>query len=112
MHRLDPARPHSEVYGMDGVRFIQDGRAFNGAGTLVIEPQEAVAPATAASVAGRDQDCSESLSSGQTAPEPILARDDMRLKENRVVKIQWDQFHEGEPFPGLAEARRVLGPTA
>lgn len=150
MPRFDPHRPHSEVHGIVGVRFLQDGHTFNSSGerAVVVEPNIPLdPPATdkekaeewpvmmrgpdgnwqepppvilgpdglpAQRVEADEEHVGPSITSvpieapGQP-PEPTVAKDDMRLKENKVVKIQWEQYHEGEEFPGVAEAKRILG---
>lgn len=146
MPRFDPHRPHSEVHGIVGVRFLQDGHTFNSSGehAVAVEPNIPLdPPATDKEKAeewpvmmrGPDGNWQEpppvilgpdglpaqrveaearpsvmpAVVSDGLPPEPTIAKDDMRLKENKLVKIQWEQYHEGEEFPGVAEAKRILG---
>lgn len=149
MSRFDPNRPHSEVHGIIGVRYLQDGHTFSGSGepAVGIEPNipvdlpstdketaeawpsmrrmpdgsyvEAVPPPLILGPDGlpaKKEAAHESLTSDSPPPPaslplapPMIPKDDMRTKENKMVKIQWEQFHEGEDFPGVAEAKRILG---
>lgn len=147
MPRFDPNRPHSEVHGIIGVRYLQDGHTFSGSGepAVGIEPNIPVdLPATdkeqaeawpamrrmpdgsyvetappplilgpdglpAQRVEAEEDHVGPSIQAPEQPPPPTIAKDDMRTKENKLVKIQWEQFHEGEDFPGVAEAKRILG---
>lgn len=120
---FDPHRPHSEVHGIVGIRFLQDGRTFNSSGEPVADPENALMPTVilgpdglpvAREVVADEGDARPLITPGNGAPieqppEPTIAKDDMRLKENKLLKIQWEQYHEGENWPGPVEARRILG---
>lgn len=153
MPRFDPNRPHSEVHGIIGVRYLQDGHTFSGSG----EPAVGIEPNIPVDLPATDKEQAEAWPSMRRMPDgsyvetvppplilgpdglpaqrevaadgpspavpitapgvavedqpppPTIAKDDMRTKENKMVKIQWEQFHEGEDFPGVAEAKRILG---
>lgn len=144
MPRFDPHKPHSEVHGIVGVRYLQDGHTFNSSG----EPAAGIEPNIPVNLPTTNKEKAEEWPSMRRmpdgsfveasapklvtetfiprtveAPPPILGpdglpaqkeaapahKDDMRTKENKMVKIQWEQYHEGEDFPGVAEAKRVLG---
>lgn len=162
MPHFDPHRPHSEVHGIVGVRYMQDGHTFNSSGEHMPDPEagtpnidpgptvtetkvpkaddppwpvmqrgpdgnwvEPVPPVILGPdglPAKRDEEppadgfepsspVSETgNSTAELSHEPQAPpKDDMRLKENKMVKIQWEQYHEGEEFPGVSEARRILG---
>jgi hypothetical protein len=152
MPTFDPDRTYSEVHGMPGIKYVQDGHAFDPAGNHVPNPpEEKVDPPPAdfdkdkssetwpqvrlvdgawteppapvilgpdglpaQRVEADEEHVGPSITSvpiqapGQPPPAE-LQKDDMRLKENRMLKAQWEQWHEGEDFPGVAEARRILG---
>lgn len=139
MPRFDPHKPHSEVHGIVGVRFIQGSHTFNSSGEHVPDPEAGVPELDPGStvtetfipraveapppvILGPDglpvhkEVAAEARPSVMPAvvsdglpPEPTVAKDDMRLKENKMVKIQWEQYHDGEEFPGVSEAKRQLG---
>lgn len=116
---FDPHRPHSEVHGIVGIRFLQDGHTFNSSGEPVADPENALMPTVilgpdglpvAREVAPLPGTVDELVARGNVQPdEPSPPKDDMRLKENKLLKIQWEQYHEGEDWPGPVEARRILG---
>lgn len=156
MPHFNPDRTYSEVHGLPGIKYVQDGHAFDAAGTHVPNPpEEMVDPPPAdfnkdksdetwpqvrlvdgawneppppvilgpdglpikkevADVTANVQPSPDKVTEGvpesePQPPEPAVQKDDMRLKENRMLKAQWEQWHEGEDFPGVAEARRILG---
>lgn len=120
MH-LNKHRPYGHVHGLVGVAFSQDGHFFDGSGRVVVDPEAGgvapvagFEPVSPASEAGRS---AVELHRNDANPESLIAspepppKDDMRLKENKAIKFQWEAFHADEPFPGVAEAKRVLGIT-
>lgn len=157
MPRFNPDRPHDQVSGIVGVRFLQGGHAFSASGEHVPDPEAGIpnldpGPTVSdAKVAEPDYPSMQRTPDGnfveappppvilgpdglpavrevaaeeehvgpsimpvpieapQQPPEQTISKDDMRLKENKMLKIQWEQYHEGEEWPGVAEARRILG---
>lgn len=140
MPHFDPDKPHSEVHGIVGVRFVQGGHTFNSSGEHVPDPEagqpkldpgptvtetfipravESPAPVIlgpdglpaerVATDEGHDTSQITQAPQDEQPSEPTISKDDMRLKENKIIKVQWEQYHEGEEWPGLAEAKRQLG---
>jgi hypothetical protein len=94
--RLDKHRPYGHVQGLPGVTFAQDGHYFDGNGYLAPDPE---APSSEpASVPEQPAEDTRPFSVGP---------DDMRLKENKALKLQMENY--GEPWQGAAHAREYLG---
>jgi hypothetical protein len=116
MHRLDRSRPYATVYGMPGITWQQDGQYFHHNGTLAgIDRPEVAAPPVAVQNATK----LEEILRLDTKPEPVMtmageaakvAPDDMRLKENRILKVQMEQY--GEEWVSVEHAKLFLAGRA
>lgn len=112
--RFDRSQPYATISGMPGVAYAQNGHYFNGGGHVVRNPEEempeAAEEAPPASLSGGMRQ-SVHLMDEETVPhpEPVTPAksDDMRLKENKALKLQMENF--GEPWQGVDHARRFLG---
>ena len=129
---FDRNREHAVVHGDGHIRYYQDGHFFTDTGAwhsgedarVICEPVMAtvsdevmpkaegdlpvdpIQSSDACIVGG--QPPTANLPAGEQ-PQTDLPREDMRLKENKAVKLQWENFHGDEPFPGVARAKQLLG---
>lgn len=99
--RLDRSRPYAHVYENGrAVALAQDGVAY-GHDDLPLESDPSPEPPTPSAPESDDGEVVEGSSS--------IKPDDMRLVQNKAIKLQWENYHEGEKFPGLAQAKKDLG---
>ena len=127
---LDKTRHYGTVYGMPPITYEQDGFHFLGNGMLA--PPDEPDPRKDSPEGAPPLDLATGVSEGspqrqltgdrpsdtnvdipQTDADysrqlPAVKPDDMRLAVNKAVKHQWEAYHDGEEWPGLAEARRIL----
>lgn len=105
MRTLDRSRPMSEIFGMEPVKFEQDGLYFLGNGELA--PGSEPPPEPRSDLIDRILGPIEEDDDPVPPPRPVMREDDMRLKENRALKAQMEAF--GETWQGVEHAKKFLG---
>ena len=87
MRHLDRSRPYGTICGYDpdlgDARYLQDGFAFRADGSLIQGADDA------------------------TQEQKTVKPDDMRLKDNKALKVQMEAY--GEEWQGVDHARKFLG---
>ena len=117
---LDRDRDFAEILGgrklfcQDGFLFLPNGEEFTDS---VINPGDESEVPPAGTDINPDRDRSgPHLEPAQSEPEPVLTKsgepakvdpDDMRLANNRALKVQMEAF--GQEWKGVAHARKYLG---
>lgn len=101
---LDWNRPYAEIHGEGRILIEQDGQQFtrtgvpvatDGSDTLITRTDVAVDPQPSSAIV---------TALGEPAK---VSPDDMRLKENRALKAQMENY--GQDWQGVEHARTYLG---
>jgi len=101
---LDRNRPFAEHFGLEPIKYAQDGHAFLENGDLAPDPDEPEPPRS---------DFIDRLMAPVAEPEPATSPkrlknpDDLRLAENKALKVQLETY--GVEWQGVEHARRYLG---
>lgn len=106
VRQLDKRRPYGLHHpAIDDSHFSQDGFGFRADGSLIAEPEAAELPPPV------DTTGPSTEAASLPSAEPKVKPDDMRLAANKAIRLQWENYHDGEDWPGLTQAREDLGIT-